>query len=345
MVYTILMVRVAINGFGRIGRLFFRQAWGRSDIEIVAVNDLASAQNLAYLLKYDSVYRQFDEDVSAEDDAIVVGGKRISVLRVANPAELPWKNLGIDIALEATGVFAEFGKAKAHLDAGAKRVVMTMPAKDPDGTADGATVLVGVNEERLSAVRISSNASCTTNAASPVIEILSKEPGIEKAILSTIHGYTASQSLVDGPTRSSDMRRGRAAAGNIVPSSTGAARAVARALPVLEGKFDGIAVRVPVIAGSYADITFIAKRKTTVEEINEILARAAKEPKWKGVMKVSNEPLVSSDIIGEPYGAIVDLSFTRVVDGTLVKALSWYDNEWGYVSTLVRHVAAAARLA
>jgi len=336
------MAKIAINGFGRIGRLFFRQAWERDDIEVVAINDLADVESLAYLLKYDSVYREFDEDVAVKGGALVVGGKKITVLQEKDPKKLPWKKMGIDIALEATGVFAKFAKAKMHLDAGAKRVVMAMPAKDPDGTADGATVLMGVNDDQLSKVVMSSNASCTTNAVSPIIQVMSKEPGIEKAILDTIHGYTSTQSLVDGPTRSKDVRRGRAAAQNIIPSTTGAAHAVVRALPDLEGKFDGISVRVPVLSGSYAAITFIAKRKTSVDEINDILRKAAGKPEWEGILAVSDEPLVSSDIIGKPYGAIADLSFTRVVDGDLVKVLSWYDNEWGYVSTLVRHVGMVA---
>ena len=221
--------------------------------------------------------------------------------------------------------------------------MITAPADDPDG-ADGATVLVGVNDEKLKSLVMSSNASCTTNSASPVIAILSENPGIEKAMLSTVHGYTATQSLVDGPVRGSDPRRGRAAAQNIVPSSTGAAVAVTRAIENLDGKFDGIAFRVPIVAGSIADITFISKKKTSAKEVNDILRKAANDKRWEGIFAVTEEPLVSSDIIGQSYGAIADLSFTRVVDGNLVKVLSWYDNEWGYVSTLLRHVKGVADL-
>ena len=331
------MARIAINGFGRIGRLFFRQAFGNKDIDIVAINDLGDCENLAYLLKYDTVYGRYDKTVEAKDSKLVVGGETVKFLQIKNPGDLPWKKLEVDIVVESTGAFESYEKARVHLDAGAKRVILTAPAKDPDGT-EGKTVLMGVNEDELESVVLSSNGSCTTNAVSPVIRIMSDNPGIEKAILNTVHGYTATQNLVDGPTRSKDVRRGRAAAQNIVPSTTGAATAVTRAIKELESKFDGIAMRVPVIIGSVADITFIAKRKTSVEEINGILKDAASKPLWDGILKVTEDPIVSSDIIGEPYGAIVDLSFTRVVDGDLVKVLSWYDNEWGYVATLVKHV-------
>ncbi|HXF44471.1 MAG TPA: type I glyceraldehyde-3-phosphate dehydrogenase [Candidatus Paceibacterota bacterium] len=331
------MTRVAINGFGRIGRLFFRQSFGEKGIDIVAVNDLGDCENLAYLLKYDTVYGRYSKKVESKVNDLVVNGKKIKFLQEKNPTRLPWKDLKIDIVVESTGVFEEYEKAKVHLAAGAKRVVITAPAKDPDG-AEGKTVLIGVNDDEAKGVVLTSNGSCTTNAASPVIQIMSENPGIKKAILSTVHGYTATQNLVDGPTRSKDYRRGRAAAQNIVPSTTGAATAVTRAIKELEGKFDGIAMRVPVATGSVADITFVAARKTSVEEINEIFKKAAKSPRWKGVLNVTEEPIVSSDVIGEPYGAIVDLGFTKVIDGDLVKVLSWYDNEAGYVATLVRHV-------
>jgi glyceraldehyde 3-phosphate dehydrogenase len=335
------MAKIAINGFGRIGRLFFRQAFGLKDLEIVAVNDLGDAENLAYLLKYDTVYGRYGKEVRAASDKLVVDGKEIIFLQEKDPIELPWKKLDIDIVVESTGIFESYEKAKVHLDAGAKRVVITAPAKDPDGT-EGKTVLMGVNEGELKTVVMTSNGSCTTNAASPVIQIMSENPGIKKAILSTVHGYTATQSLVDGPTKSKDYRRGRAAAQNIAPSTTGAAIAVTRAIRELEGKFDGIAMRVPVVTGSVADITFLAARKTSVEEINDIFRKAAAEPRWQGILKVTEEQLVSSDIIGEPYGAIVDLNFTKVIDGDLVKVLSWYDNEAGYVATLVKHVLRVA---
>ena len=332
------MAKVSINGFGRIGRLFFRQAFTHDDIDIVAINDLGNLDNLAYLLKYDTVYGRYEKSVEAKGGKLVVDGKKISVTQIKDPKELPWKREGVDIVVEATGVFTKFAEARAHIDAGAKRVVLTAPAKDADGS-DAATVLMGVNEGKLETLVMSSNASCTTNAASPIISILSENPGIEKAVLNTVHGYTSTQSLVDEPShKANDFRRGRAAAHNIIPSTTGAAIAVGRAIPELDGKFDGIAFRVPVIAGSIADITFISKKDTSVEEVNDILRTAAQSPRWKGIMKTIEDQIVSSDIIGEPYGAIVDLAYTRVVDGNLVKVASWYDNEWGYVSTLVKHV-------
>lgn len=337
------MARIAINGFGRIGRLFLRQAFGRPEFEVVAVNDLGDVTDLAYLLKYDTVYGRFDKDVKSENGKLIVDGKEISFLQVKDPTQLPWKDLNIDIVVESTGIFESFEKAKVHLAAGAKRVVITAPAKDADG-AEGKTVLMGINDGDLKSVVLSSNASCTTNAASPVIAVLAENPGIAKAILNTVHAYTATQNLVDGPTKGSDYRRGRAAAQNISPSSTGAAIAVTRVVPELAGKFDGIAMRVPVPAGSIADITFLAKRKVTAEEINSILKQAAASPRWQGILKVTDDQVVSSDIVGEPYGAIVDAQFTKVIDGDLVKVLSWYDNEFGYVSTLVKHVARAAEV-
>ena len=339
--------RVAINGFGRIGRLFFRSAFDNKDFQIVAINDLGDLENLAYLLKYDTVYGTWDKNVGCKK--LEVGGelevdkKKIRFSQIKDATQLPWEDLKIDIVIESTGAFESYEKAKVHIGAGAKRVVITAPAKDGDGEL-GKTVLMGVNEGDFKEAVLTSNGSCTTNAASPVIQVLSENPGIKKAILSTVHGYTATQSIVDGPVRGSDFRRGRAAAQNIVPSTTGAAIAVTRAIRELEGKFDGVAFRVPVVAGSIADVTFVSKRKTTTEEINQILTEAAASPRWRGIMKVINEQLVSADILGQPYGAIVDLSFTKVIDGDLVKVLSWYDNEAGYVSTLVKHVASVAAL-
>ncbi len=336
------MAKIAINGFGRIGRLFFRAAFGQKGIDIVAVNDLGDCRNLAYLLKYDTVYGRYDKEVEAKGGDLIVGGRKIKFLQEKDPPKLPWKKLGVDVVVESTGVFESYEKAKVHLAAGAKRVVITAPAKDSDG--EGKTVLVGVNDDEAKGVVLTSNGSCTTNAASPVIQILSENPGIKKAVLNTVHGYTATQNLVDGPTKGKDFRRGRAAAQNIVPSSTGAATAVTRAVRGLGGKFDGIAMRVPVVNGSIADITFLSARKTSVEEINDILKKAAKSPRWKGILKAAEGPIVSSDVIGEPYGAIVDLEFTRVIDGDLVKVLSWYDNEAGYVATLIGHVLNVASL-
>lgn len=338
-------IRVAINGFGRIGRLFLRQALEESRLEIAAINDLGEIENLAYLLKYDSVYRAFPGEVIVrkigDKNYLAIDGKEILVLREKEPAKLPWKDLEIDIAVEATGVFETFEKAKAHLSAGAKKAVMTAPAKDEDNETN-KTVLMGVNEEELKTADITSNASCTTNAASSVIAVLSENPGIEKAVLNTVHAYTNTQTIVDSPVKGADFRRGRAGAQNIIPSTTGAAIAVCRAIKELKGKFDGVSLRVPVVSGSVADITFVSKRKTSVEEINKILKEAAQSPRWREILKVIDEPIVSSDIVGEPYGAIVDLRFTRVIDGDLVKILSWYDNEWGYCATLVKHVLKAA---
>ncbi len=335
--------RIAINGFGRIGRLFFRSAFGMPDFEIVAVNDLGDLENFVYLLKYDTVYGRYAKSVAAKNGNLVVDGKEVKFLQVKDPAQLPWEDLKVDIAVESTGLFESYEKAKAHLSAGAKRVVLTAPAKDDDGPL-GKTVLVGVNDDDLKTCSITSNGSCTTNSVSPVVEVLSENPGILKATLSTVHAYTATQNLVDGPVRGGkDYRRGRAAAQNITPSTTGAAIAVTRVTPALKGKFDGIALRVPAVVGSISDITFVAKRKTSAEEINDILRKAAASPRWQGILKVSEDQLVSSDIIGEPYGAIVDLGFTKVIDGDLVKVLSWYDNEAGYVATLVKHVQGIAK--
>jgi glyceraldehyde 3-phosphate dehydrogenase len=338
-----MSVKVAINGFGRIGRAFVRASVHEPDIDIIAINDLGDINTLAYLLRHDSVYREFPGQVSVVEGALMIGAKRVAVVSEKDPAKLPWGKLGVDVVVESTGFFTDFGKAKAHLTAGAKRVVISAPAKDGADEAGvpvtGTTVLMGVNEEELKGVELTSNASCTTNAASPLIAILDGAIGIEKAILSTTHGYTASQSLVDGPSKK-DLKEGRGAAQNIVPTSTGAAIAVTMAYPQLTGKFDGISLRVPVPAGSIADVTFISKRPTSVEEINKALSDAAALPQWKGVFTVTDEPLVSSDIIGSQYGSIADLGMTRVVDGNLVKVMAWYDNEMGYTYTLVKHVKA-----
>ncbi len=333
-------VRVGINGFGRIGRAFARLSWGRG-IEIVAVNDLGSLENLAYLLKYDTVYKRAPFQVEAKDGALLMGGKSVKFLQEKDPANLPWKDLGIDVVVESTGFFTDYEKAKAHITAGAKHVVITAPVKN-DVEGLGATVLMGVNDGSIGTCPITSNASCTTNSASPVISILDAAIGIEKAMLSTVHAYTASQSLVDGPAKK-DMKEGRAAAQNIVPTSTGAAIAVTQAYPSLAGKFDGISLRVPVPAGSIADVTFIAKRPTSKDEVNDILRKAAQDPKWAGIFSTTDEELVSSDIVGEPCASIADLGMTRVVDGNLVKVLAWYDNEMGYTETLVRHVFKAGQ--
>jgi len=336
------MARVAINGFGRIGRGFLRAAHGNPGIEVVAINDLTTPEMLGYLLKYDTVYGRAGFTVESREGALVVDGKEVKILAEKEPAKLPWKDLGIDVVVESTGFFTDFSKAGAHIAAGAKRVVITAPAKDGDGSVPGATILMGLNDEKFAANAVTSNASCTTNAASPVIAILDEAIGIEKAILSTTHAYTASQAIVDGPSKK-DKKEGRAAAQNIVPTSTGAAIAVTKAYPALEGKFDGISLRVPVPAGSIADVTFIAKRATSKDEVNNILKQAATSDRWKKVFAVTEDEIVSSDVIGQPYGSIADLGMTRVVDGNLVKVLAWYDNEMGYVHTLVEHVIEAAK--
>ncbi|MDO8575243.1 MAG: type I glyceraldehyde-3-phosphate dehydrogenase [bacterium] len=343
-------IKVAINGFGRIGRAFLKVALARPDeIEIVAVNDLGDIKNMAYLLKYDTAYRASGLDIkvrTAEEGspALIVNGQEIAYLSEKEPSLLPWVKLGVDVVVECTGLFTSYEKSNVHIKAGAKRVVISAPAKD-DGKSEvaGATVLLGINEELMKGVKITSNASCTTNAASPFLAILDQTIGIEKALLNTVHGYTSSQGLVDGPNKK-DFREGRAAAMNIVPSSTGAAIAVAKALPSLAGKFDGVSMRVPVVTGSIVDVTFISKKETSVAEVNEILKNASDEEKWKNIFAVTDEDLVSSDIIGNPHASIVDLKFTRVVGGNLVKVMAWYDNEMGYTYTLVEHVIKAGRL-
>ena len=337
------MIKIAINGFGRIGRSFFRAAHGLADFDIVAVNDLADTTTLAYLLKYDSVYGRYAKEVKTEEGMLRVDGAAIQVFAEKDPAQLPWKKLGVDVVVESTGFFTDGAKAKAHIDAGAKRVVITAPAK-----GGVPTLLVGVNDDEFSAKGgpasggknphpITCNASCTTNSVAPVMRILMDAFGVEKAGMVTVHGYTATQKLVDGPDVK-DMRRGRAAAVNIVPSTTGAAEAVIQSIPELEGKFDAIAMRVPVVAGSISAITALVGSPTSVDEVNRVFRKAAKDSRWSKILTVTEDPVVSTDIIGQPYGAIMDLALTKVIDGNLVKVFSWYDNEAGYTATLVEHV-------
>ena len=335
-------IKVGINGFGRIGRAFLKIAWERPEIEIVAVNDLGDVANMAYLLKHDTVYRTWNHEVKAEGQEIIIDGKRIKVLAEKDPSVLPWGAMNIDVVVESTGLFTTYDKANAHITAGAKKVVISAPAKEGDGSVQGETILLGVNEDKFGTCAVTSNASCTTNAASPLIAILHEALGIEKAVLNTVHGYTASQSIVDGPNKK-DFREGRAAAQNIVPSSTGAAIAVTKAFPELTGLFDGISMRVPVPAGSIVDITFISKKNTTAEEVNEILKKASMDSKWSKIFSVTEEELVSSDILGESHASIADLKMTRVVGGNLVKVMGWYDNEMGYTHTLVDHVIKTAQ--
>jgi len=336
-------LNVAINGFGRIGRAFFKLSHEREEINIVAINDLGDPENLAYLLRFDSAQGRAwqEKNITVEGNVMTVDGQETRILSERDPSQLPWGEHDIDIVVESTGVFNEYSKARMHIDAGAKKVVLSAPAKgEPLDDIETGTILMGVNDEKLKTCQISSNASCTTNAGSPLMAILDEAFGVEKAMLNTVHGYTATQSIVDGPN-AKDFRKGRAAAQNIIPTSTGAAIATTKALTSLEGKFDGIATRVPVVCGSIVDVTFIAKRDVTIEEINEALTKAADEDRWTKTFTVTNEPVVSSDIIGSKFASIADLSMTRVVDGNLVKVMAWYDNETGYTNALVEHVIKA----
>lgn len=329
--------KIAINGFGRIGRNAFKLAFERDDIEVVAINDLTDTKTLAHLLKHDSTYGTYHYDVSYDENSIFVAGKQIRVLAERDPALLPWGKFGIDVVIEATGLFVQPEKARAHINAGAKKVVISAPAK-----GEGAKFIVlGVNEHELTREDdIISNASCTTNCIAPVMAVLEREFGIEKSLMTTVHSYTASQRILDAPAK--DLREARSAAENIVPTTTGAAIATAKVIPSLEGKFDGLSVRVPTPVVSLSDITAVLKRNTTKEEINEVFKRAAADPFYQGILAVTDEPLVSMDFKGNSHSSIVDLSLTNVVDGNLIKVVAWYDNEWGYSNRLVEIVADVA---
>jgi glyceraldehyde 3-phosphate dehydrogenase len=330
--------KVAINGFGRIGRNAFKIALGHPEIEIVAVNDLTSTETLAYLLKHDSNYGAYQEDVSHDDQNIIVGGKKIRVTAEKDPALLPWKDMAVDIVIECTGRFTKFEDASKHIQAGAKRVVISGPGK---GEGIG-TYVIGVNEGDLSANdTVVSNASCTTNCITPVAVVIQENFGIEKAMMTTVHSYTASQALQDAPSK--DLREGRNAAENIVPTTTGAATAAAKAFPALKGKFDGLSIRVPTPVVSLSDFTFVTTKDVTIEQVNAALKAATKEPRFEGVLDVTEEPLVSSDFIGNPHSGIVDLALTNVVGGNLLKVVAWYDNEWGYSNRLVENVLNVAK--
>ncbi len=336
-------IRVGINGFGRIGRAFFKIAQEREEIEVVAINDLGDIENLAYLLKYDTAYGKSKFETSfkkGEKNLLVADGKEIVFLSEREPEKIPWGSFAVDVVVESTGFFTSFSASRAHVRAGAKRVVISAPARGEP--SEGVSVLLGINEDDLSTCEISSNASCTTNAGSPIIQIMLETLGLKKAMLNTIHAYTASQPMVDS-TNAKSPRLGRAGAQNIIPTSTGAAIATTKTIKELEGKFDGIALRVPVISGSLVDITFVSAKETSAEEVNGIIKQACQEERWKHV-SYTEEPLVSSDIVGSPYASMVDLGLTRVVDKDLVKILSWYDNEWGYANTLVEHVIKAGNL-
>ena len=329
--------KIAINGFGRIGRNAFKLAFERDDIEVVAINDLTDTKTLAHLLKHDSTYGTYHHDVSYDDNSIFVAGKQIRVLAEKDPALLPWGEFGVDVVIEATGLFVQPEKARAHINAGAKKVVISAPAK-----GEGAKFIVlGVNEHELTREDdIISNASCTTNCIAPVMAILEREFGIEKSLMTTVHSYTASQRILDAPAK--DLREARSAAENIVPTTTGAAIATTKVIPSLAGKFDGLSVRVPTAVVSLSDITAVLKRNTTKEEINEVFKRAAADPFYQGILTVTEEPLVSTDFKGNSHSSIVDLELTNVVGGNLVKVVAWYDNEWGYSNRLVEITADVA---
>jgi glyceraldehyde 3-phosphate dehydrogenase len=329
-----MAAKIAINGFGRIGRNAFKIAFERSDLEIVAINDLTDNKTLAYLLKYDSNYGTYHHDVSASDDGITVNGKKIKVLAEKDPASLPWKDLGVDLVIESTGFFTDAEGAGKHITAGAKRVVISGPTKSEEVD----TIVLGANDDAIKgSTEIVSNASCTTNSLGAVMAVLEAEFGVEKSLLTTVHSYTASQALQDAPKK--DPREGRNAAENIVPTSTGAAIAVTKALPGLKGKFDGISMRVPTPVVSISDVTALLARDVTVEELNDAFKKASKQPYYQGILGVSDEPLVSRDYIGNSNSGTVDLALTRVVSGNLVKVCVWYDNEWGYSNRLVELVA------
>jgi len=324
------MANVAINGLGRIGRATFRVILKTPELDLVAVNDLVPIDNLAYLLQYDTAYGKYDKDVAVDGDTLVVDGKRYRVFSQRDPAQLPWGELEIDVVFECTGVFTRREGLEKHLQAGAKFVVLSAPAK----SEDIGTVVHGVNLPGEESVRMVSCASCTTNSIAPVVEIMGRRVGIKKAIMTTIHAYTSTQGIVDGPNKK--FRRGRAAAANFVPTTTGAAIATTKALPQYAGKFDGVAIRAPIPVGSISDITFVTERETSVEKVNQIFKEEAESERYAGILGVTEDPVVSSDIVGDPRAAIIDLSMTRVVDGDLVKVMSWYDNEWGYTNQMIR---------
>lgn len=331
--------RIAINGFGRIGRAAFKIALQKPELEVVAINDLTEAPVLAHLLKYDTAYGHFKETIAVSDSKLVIAGKEYPVLAEPVPEKLPWKDLAIDVVLECTGRFTDKDSAAKHVAAGAKKVILSAPSKGEDGSVP--TFLMGVNQDRYKGESVVSNASCTTNSLAPVAQVLHERFGIRKALMTTIHSYTADQNLQDGPHK--DLRRARAAAQNIVPTSTGAAIAVTQVLPELKGKFDGFSVRVPTLVVSLTDFTFLLAKNVTAGEINAALKEAAAGARYKNVLAVTDEPLVSSDLIGNPFSSIVDLSLTKVVDGDLVKVVAWYDNEWGYSNRLVEMALEVAR--
>lgn len=328
------MVTVGINGLGRIGRAFLREAITRDDIEVVAINDLGDIDTLAYLLRFDSVYGLLPVSVERVTDGIAVNGKHIRIFQEKEPSAIPWGTVGVDVVVEATGMFVEYTKARAHLEGGAKRVVISAVAKG-EPKEDEGMILLGLNDAYMKGKAVTSNASCTTNAAAPLLSVLHDAFGVQKALLTTIHAYTATQSLVDGPKK--DVREGRAAAVNMIPTSTGAAIAVTEVLTELAGNFDGVSVRVPVPAGSLVDITLLLSKEATVEEVNKALTKASGTKRWQGLLAITHDQVVSTDIVGATFAVIADLSMTRSL-GSLVKIMGWYDNEAGYTHTLAEHV-------
>jgi glyceraldehyde 3-phosphate dehydrogenase len=331
------MARVAINGLGRIGRAALKIILETPELELVALNDIVTADNIVYLLKYDTVYGRYEKSVMVDGNSLTIDGKKYALYEKKDPAQLPWGDLGIDIVLECTGVFTKREDLAKHIQAGARFVILSAPTK----SEDVETVVYGVNDVNGGESRIISCASCTTNCITPVVEIMGRRIGIKKAIMTTIHAYTASQAIVDGPSKK--FRRGRAGAANFVPTTTGAAIATTKALPQYEGRFNGVAIRGPVPVGSIADIVFLTERKTTVEEVNNIFREEASGERYRGVLGAAEDPIVSSDIIKDPRASIVDLEMTQVVDGDLVKVMSWYDNEWGYTNQMVREAVKLAK--
>jgi glyceraldehyde 3-phosphate dehydrogenase len=334
------MANVAINGLGRIGRAALKIILETPELNLVAVNDLAPLDNLIYLLRYDSVYGRYQKQMEASGSDMVIDGKRIRVLEEKDPSQLPWKDMGVDIVFECTGHFTTKEGMQKHLDAGAKHVILSAPSK----SEDVPTFIYGVNSLNPDAgpIKMLSCASCTTNSVTPVIEIVGRRLGIQKALMTTLHAYTASQSLVDSPNKK--FRRGRAAGANFVPSTTGAATATTRSLPQYEGKFSATAVRAPLPIGSVSDVVMLTSKKTSVEEVNQIMIEEADSNRYKEALSVSWDQIVSSDIIQDPHGAIIDLTTTQVVDGDLIKVMSWYDNEWGYSCQMIRTARELARI-
>jgi glyceraldehyde 3-phosphate dehydrogenase len=330
------MTRVAINGLGRIGRAALKIILDTPQLELAAVNDIVPAENIAYLLKYDTVYGRYEKPVESDGENLIIDDTAIRYFHEKDPARLPWSSLGVDIVLECTGVFTKREDLEKHIQAGAQYVILSAPTK----SEDVVTVVHGVNTVDGN-TNIIACASCTTNCITPVVEIIGRRIGVQKAIMTTVHAYTASQAIIDGPNKR--FERGRAGAANFVPTSTGAAMATAKALPQYEGLFDGIAVRGPVAVGSLADIVLVAERKTSVEEINQVFVEEAASDRYRGIVGVTDDPIVSSDIIKDPRASIIDLGMTRVVDGDLVKILSWYDNEWGFTNQMVRQVVEIAQ--